>query len=84
MSFEDFEHLVYDFIGVPHMPYHDFKFIWRIYESWEREGFIDYEKFYRDLKAQMASGEGLRDGGQKYTASSFNKSRSPSKTLNKT
>jgi len=49
MSFDDFEKLIFDYIGASTLPYHDFKLIRNVYLSREREDYIDYFKFNRDI-----------------------------------
>lgn len=49
MSYADFDHLIYDFIGIWNLDYHDFKFVRRIYDSKDKADFIDYQKFYWDI-----------------------------------
>ena len=61
MTFEDFDWLIYDFIGASNMPYHDFKLIWNVYSSKEKDDYIDYFRFNRDIQKQLVSEDGLRD-----------------------
>ena len=61
MTFEDFDKLIYDFIGVSNMPYHDFRLIRNMYASHERDDYVDYFKFNRDVQKQLVSEEGIRD-----------------------
>jgi len=78
MTFEDFDKLIYDFIGISNMPYHDFRLIRNMYASQERDDYIDYFKFNRDIQKQLISEDGIKD--REY-GQSMNWSRSPNKTL---
>lgn len=89
MSYEDFDHLIYDYIGIWNLEYHDFKFVWRIYDSKDKADFIDYQKFYRDIQTHLVSSDGIREGtrqplGATQGGRTLNKSRSPSGAMRKT